>query len=156
MTEPPVPLADLSDAQRIQANTRFRIIRPVLEEGVTQAEVARTHDIPVSTVQRWVKRYREKGIAGLTDAGRSDKGMPRRLLPDTIMLVERLALQAPPRPVADIHRQVIQIAEEQGRTPPSYARIRQIIDDIRTHTIAHLAGVSTATVSRVLNQKPDV
>ncbi|MFL5662015.1 MAG: helix-turn-helix domain-containing protein [Ktedonobacteraceae bacterium] len=28
-------------------------------------KVARTHNIPASTVRRWVKRYREKGLQGL-------------------------------------------------------------------------------------------
>ncbi len=65
MSAPSVPLTALSDAQRAQGQTRFTIIRPALEDGVTQAQVARTHTIPASTVQRWVKRYREKGLAGL-------------------------------------------------------------------------------------------
>ena len=62
MVEPPVPLTALSGDQRAQAHTRFTIIRPALEDGVTQAQVARTHDIPPSRVHRWVKRHREKGL----------------------------------------------------------------------------------------------
>ena len=95
MTEQPVPLAALSEDQRTQAYTRFTIIRPALEDGVSQAHVARIHNVPASTVQRWVNRYREKGIAGLADAERSDKGTSRRLPPDAITLVEGLALQPP-------------------------------------------------------------
>jgi transposase-like protein len=64
MTEPSVPFTTLSDAQRAQAHTRFTIIRPALEGGVNQAQVACTRNIPASTVQRWVKRYSEKGLAG--------------------------------------------------------------------------------------------
>lgn len=156
MTEPSVPLADLSEAQRVQAYSRLRIIRPAVENGISQAQIARTHNIPASTIQRWVKRYNEKGIAGLADAGRSDKGTSRRLPPDSIALVKELALQTPLRPVAEIHRQVIAIAQEQGWNPPSYARIRQIFVDTHIMNIAQLAEVSTETVSRVLNQKSDV
>jgi len=65
MPKPPLP-------QRTQANACFAILRPALEEGVTQAQVARNHDLPKSTVQRWVKNYREKGLAGLANA---DRGM---------------------------------------------------------------------------------
>src|SRR2546430_5070284 len=80
MVEPPVPLTALSGDQRAQAHTRFTIIRPALEDGVTQAQVARTHDISKSTIQRWVKRYRKNGLAGLADAQvRSDKGKSLRL-----------------------------------------------------------------------------
>src|SRR5215469_18354087 len=98
MTEPSVSLTDLSEAQRAQAYGRFRIIRPVLEEGLSQAEVAITRNVPASTVQRWVMRYREMGIAGLVDARRSDKGTSRRLSPDIIALVQGLAMQTPLRP----------------------------------------------------------
>jgi len=141
MTEQPVPLTALSEVQRTQAYTRFTIICPVLEDGVTQAEVARTNSVPASTVQRWVRRYREKGIAGLADAERSDKGTSRRLPPDAITLVKGLALQATPRSVAIIHRQVAAIAREQGWTPPSYARVRQIIQGfVPSITASGLAG----------------
>jgi LacI family transcriptional regulator len=150
------------------------IIRPALEEGVTQAQAARTYNVPVSTVRRWVKRYREKGIAGLADAARSDKGKSHRLSPDAITLVEELAQQIPPRSVAAIHRQVTSRAQEQGWDPPSYARVRQIVKNrdgarpagvsrsqekptkLTVQDIARLAGVSKTTVSRVLNNKPDV
>jgi putative transposase len=131
MTEPPIPLTALSEDQRAQAQTRFAIIRPALEDGVSQAQVARTHKIAPSTVQRWVKRYREKGLAGLADAKtRSDKGKSRRLPPEAITLIEGLALQTPKRSMAAIHRQVTTIAQEQGWTPPSYDRIRQIIKNL--------------------------
>jgi LacI family transcriptional regulator len=173
MTEPPVPPMALSEGQRAQAHTRFMIIRPALEDGVTQAKVARTHNIPPSTVQRWVKRYREKGLYGLADTKtRSDKGTSHRLPPDAITLVKELALQTPPRSTAAIHRQVTAMAQEQGWDPPSYARVRQIIKDlniagpeevpemtvsrVRLIDIARLASVSKTTVSRVLNHKPDV
>jgi LacI family transcriptional regulator len=146
MTEPPVQLTDLSEAQRTQAYTRFTIICPVMEDGVSQVHVARIHNVPASTVQRWVRRYREKGIAGLADAERSDKGTSRRLPPDAITLVEGLALQAPPRSVAAIHRQVTAIAREQGWNPPSYARVRQIIQNF----IPSMAAAGLASGRRQL------
>jgi putative transposase len=130
MSKPPLPLTALSEAQRAQAQERFEIIRPALEEGVTQAQVARTHQIPASTIQLWIKRYREKGLAGLANASRSDKGTSRRLPTDAVGLIEGLALQTPLRSMASIHRQVVAIAREQGWKPPSYARVRQIIKGI--------------------------
>src|SRR2546421_2886531 len=140
MTEPPIPLTALSEAQRAQATQRFTIIRSALEDGVTQTQVASTHNISVSTVRRWVKRYREKGLAGLADAKvRSDKGKSRRLPPDAITLIEGLALQTPPRSMAAIHRQVTDVALEQGWKPPSYDRVRHIIKglDPALVTFAH-------------------
>src|SRR6266852_2289551 len=66
MAEPFFPLTALSEAQRAQALERFAIIRPILEEGVSQAQVARTRKLAPSTVQLWIKRYREKGLWGQT------------------------------------------------------------------------------------------
>jgi len=67
MTEPFFPLTALSEAQRAQALERFTIIRPALEEGVSQAQVASTSKKAPSTIRLWIKRYREKGLAGLAN-----------------------------------------------------------------------------------------
>src|SRR6266699_5013934 len=140
MAQSSIPLTSLTEAQRAQAQKRFTIIRPALEDGVTQAQVARTHNIPAPTVRRWMKHYRDKVLAGLADARtRSDKGKSRRLPPDAIPLIEGLALQKPRRSMAAIHRQVVTIAGEQGWTPPSYDRVRQIIKNLDPAlvTLAH-------------------
>src|SRR6266487_1489208 len=110
MAQSSIPLTSLTEAQRAQAQKRFTIIRPALEDGVTQAQVARTH-----------------------------KGKSRRLPPDAIPLIEGLALQPPRRSMAALHRQVVTIAEEQGWKPPSYDRVRQIIKNIDPAlvTLAH-------------------
>src|SRR5258706_6361508 len=133
------PLTSLSEAQRAQALKRFTIIRPALKKEITQAEVARTHQITLRTVQRWIKSYGEQGLAGLADPARSDKGTPRSLPQMAIHLIEGLALQTPPRSAASIHRQITTIANEQGWKPPSYARVRQIIKslDPALVTLAH-------------------
>lgn len=114
MTTSLIPLTALSEAQRAQALERFAIIRPALEEGVSRAQVARTHQMAPSTVQLWIKRYREKGLAGLANnVARSDKGKSRRLPTEAIPLIEGLALQTPARSAASIHHQVSTIAKEQ-------------------------------------------
>jgi transposase-like protein len=77
MTQAALPLTALSEAQRTQALERLEIIRPALEKHVSQAQVARLHHLPPSTVQLWIKRYREKELAGLANARRSDKGKSR-------------------------------------------------------------------------------
>jgi transposase InsO family protein len=93
MAEPFLLLTALTSAQRAQALERFTIIRPALEEGVSRAQVARTSQIAPSTVQLWIKRYREKGLAGLANnVTRSDKGKPRTLPETAIQLIEGLAL----------------------------------------------------------------
>ncbi len=131
MSELSVQLTALSEAQRVQAFERLTMIRPALEKEISQAQVARTHHLAPSTVQLWIKRYREKGLAGLANhVARSDKGTSRKLPETAIQLIEGLALQKPPRSMASIHRQVTTIAQEQGWKPPSYERVRQIIKEL--------------------------
>src|SRR5438270_5438629 len=122
-----LPLTSLSEARRMQAYARFALLRPALEGQISQTQLAREQHLSLSTIQRWIKQYREKGLAGLANARRSDKGKSRRLPAEAITLIEGLALQTPPRSMAAIHRQVSAIAKEQGWTPPSYHRVRQII-----------------------------
>jgi putative transposase len=140
MTKPPVPLTALSEEQRAQAQSRFAIICPALDDGVAQAQVARIHNIPASAIQRWVKRSRDESLASLADRSvRSDKGKSRRLPSDAIALIEGLALQTPPRSMAAIHRHVVTIAKEQGWKPSGYDRVRQIIKSLNPAlvTLAH-------------------
>lgn len=139
MGEPSTRLTTLSEAQRRQALERFAVLRPALEEGVSQTQIACDHQVSLSTVQRWIKSYREKGLAGLAPATRSDKGKSHSLPEQAITLVEGLALQTPPRSAAAIHRQVVEIAKVQGWKPPSYERVRQIIKNLDPAlvTLAH-------------------
>jgi putative transposase len=139
MAKAPVPLTSLSEEQRAEAYARFEMLRPALEEGVSQAQIARTHQLSKSAVQRWVTRYREQGLAGLVTTARKDKGKSRSLPAQAITLVEGLALQTPPRSAAAIHRQVVEIAKAQGWKPPSYERVRLIIKslDPALVTLAH-------------------
>jgi transposase-like protein len=122
----PLPTT-LSEAQRVQALERFAILRPALEEGVPQTQIARTHQLPLSTVQRWIKRYREYGLAGLAHQQRSDRGKPRGIPSELVQVIEGLAMQTPPRSVTAIHRQVAEVAKQHGCKPPSYSRIYQIV-----------------------------
>lgn len=70
MAKAPVPLTSLSEEQRAEAYARFEIARPALEDGMSQAQIARIHQLVKSSVQRWIARYREQGLAGLTTTAR--------------------------------------------------------------------------------------
>ena len=89
-----------------QALERFRIIRPFLEDGIPLAQLAEEHAIALRTLQRWVRRYRSNGMAGLARKRRSDKGVSRRLAMPLVELVEAPALETPHRSMAAIHRLV--------------------------------------------------
>ena len=57
------PLTSHSEAQRTQALERFAHLHPALERQMFQTQLAREQQIPLSTLQRWIKQYLEKGLA---------------------------------------------------------------------------------------------
>ena len=120
-------LSALPEADRQRALERFRLLQPHLESGTALTIVARDACIPHRTAQRWVSLYKRFGLAGLTRKGRADRGARRSLSPQMHRLVEGLALQKPPLPIATLYRQVYRIAQQQNETPPSYAVIYDIV-----------------------------
>jgi putative transposase len=72
------------------------------------------------SLERWLWRYRRRGLAGLARFRRAPTA-PADLPEDLVALVEGLALGRPPPSLAQIHRQVARLAGERGVLPPSYA-----------------------------------
>ncbi len=128
--EIPEALTSMSEDQRHEAMRRFEIIRGHFEDGVSQAELARMSGVPLKTLQRWVRRYREHGLAGLGRLVRKDAGQRRGLPQEELLLIEGLALQPPRRSVATIHRLVCEVASQKGWPCPSYRRVCQIVRGI--------------------------
>jgi AraC-like DNA-binding protein len=93
------PLSVLSEAERAQALVRFEQLRPALEDSLPLARLARELHLSRRTLQRWARRYRRAGLAGLVRNQRSDRGR-QRLHPGLREAIEGLALQRPPRSVA--------------------------------------------------------
>src|SRR5436305_6134485 len=132
-------LSELSDKQREEAYERYKLIRACLEEEVTQTELARESGVPLKTLQRWIRRYRQDGLRGLARLERSDKGKQRGLTEEQVKVVEGLALRKPRRTVVTIQRQVNAIALEQGWREASYGQVRQIVEKLSPalQTLAH-------------------
>ncbi len=101
---PPL-LSALSEDQRAAALARFEQLRPLLEDNVPLARLARELHLPRRTVQRWLTRYRREGLTGLARDQRSDRGQ-HRLRPGLREAIEGLALQRPPRSLASPLRAV--------------------------------------------------
>ncbi len=116
----------LTDQQRQEALDRFHLLQPCLEEGVPLAEVARAREIPYRTAKRWLRQYRQQGLAGLVRQPRKDRGQPRLPAP-LVRLIEGLALRRPPPSVASIQRQVAGVAPAQGWPTPSYDCVYDIV-----------------------------
>src|SRR5262245_4884499 len=125
MAEPRI-LTALSDAERVQALARFRLLQPYFEGQATLRAVAQTEGIPLRTAQRWAARYRQQGLAGLVRQPHVDRG--QRHLPSELQhLIEGLALQKTKPSIALIHRQVAALAPQQGWAVPSYDTVYAIV-----------------------------
>jgi putative transposase len=122
-------LATLSEADRAEAQRRWLVLRPHLEEGVPLAHAAAQCGIPRRTVQRWLARYRSGGLAALARAPRADRG--RSHFPEPLrLLAEGLALRTPVPSAAQVHRQVTEVAQREGWPIPSYSSVYAVIRGI--------------------------
>lgn len=132
------PLIEFTDTQRELAMKRFIALRPFLEEDRSLQQVASDAGIPIRTLQRWLARYRDSGLAGLVRAKRSDKGC-RKFSAHVTELIEGMALKKPRLSVATIHRRIVKIARNQDWKPPSYSSVYVIIRNLNPAmiTLAH-------------------
>ena len=121
-----VALSELSEQQRDQAQRRFEVLRPHLEDGVALVDAAAAAGIPARTARHWLARYRAAGLSGLARVPRRDRDT-RRQPPELVELVEGLALRRPRSSTAHIHRQVVRVASERDWPPPSYGTVRSIV-----------------------------
>jgi putative transposase len=122
-----IALASLSESARKIAFDRFRLLQPHLEGKRSLKAVARDAGIRYRTDQRWVMRYREWDLAGLARNGRADRGRRRTIAPALKEVLEALALQKPPMPIAASHRQLCRIAVERGQPAPNYKAVYRVV-----------------------------
>jgi putative transposase len=120
-------LAGLSEDVRELALERFRQIQPHLEEHHSLQSVARAAGIPYRTAQRWIARYRRFGLAALARKQRGDRGGRRAVSTKLREIIEGLALQKPPLPIAALYRQVMGFALKLGERAPSYGTVFNIV-----------------------------
>jgi putative transposase len=119
-------LAELTEGQREQAMTRFRILRSHTERGVPLPRAAQAAGVGLRTVERWLAQYRADGLAGLVRRTREDRGQ-RKLPAEAVELIEGLFLKKPRPSAAAVYRRVLTLCKEQEWPPPSYSTVYAII-----------------------------
>lgn len=132
-------LAGLPEEARKLALDRFRQIQPHLEENRPLQSVAREAGIPYRTAQRWVAQYRLFGLAALSRKKREDRGERRVVSTKVKEIIEGLALQKPPLPIAALYRQVVRFSKDLNETAPSYGTVFNIVSSLGADlvTLAH-------------------
>jgi len=71
---------------RLTIRTRFELVQQV-EDGWPQTVVAHQFRVSRATVAKWVRRYREEGIAGLEDRSSAPRRNPRLTPPDLARII---------------------------------------------------------------------
>ena len=128
----------LTEAERTNALARYALLRPHLEDGVPLPAVARETGVSLRTLERWLARYRQAGLAGLVRQPRVDRGQ-RHVPAKLVQLIEGLALRRPTPSIATVHRQADAVAEREGWPAPSYSTVYAIVQrlDPALVTLAH-------------------
>jgi transposase len=92
------------DTSREVALKRFACITPLLEEGLSAAELAqrrcallKREELSERTLRRWVASYREKGFDGLLRLERKDKGQSKSIPKEALALAEQYRRELPRR-----------------------------------------------------------
>jgi putative transposase len=132
------PVIALTEAQRQMAMERFAVLQPYLEEDVPLTRAAREAGVPIRTAERWLARYRQQGLTGLTRPVRRAAAV-HRLPADLVALIEGLGLTKPRASAAAIHRRVRDVATAHGWPLPSYSTVYAILAalDPAMVTLAH-------------------
>jgi transposase InsO family protein len=92
------------DTKREEGMKRFALLAPLLEEGISAAELARRRcvllereDISERTLRRWIASYREEGFKGLMPKERRDKGVSKSISPEALSLAGEMRRELPRR-----------------------------------------------------------
>jgi putative transposase len=132
-------LAGLPEPLRTIALDRFPLLRPHFEHNRPLRSVANEAGIPYRTAQRWVARYQQFGLGALVRKRRADSGARRAVSARLREVIEGLALEKPPLPIAALFRQARQFAKDLGEPAPSYWVIYDIVRQLPADllTLAH-------------------
>lgn len=119
-------LANYSDEQRQAAMAKYKMIQPNLDYEKSLSEVSEDKGIPLRTLQRWKKHYKEDGLIGLVHKKRSDSGITR-LESEVVSEIERLFFSYRKMSIATIQRKVRDFCSEKKFSHPSYSQVYKTI-----------------------------
>jgi putative transposase len=110
--------------------TKYKIIQPFLDESSSLKSVSISQDIPLRTLQRWCKLYKEQGFPGLEQQQRSDKGKYRHVSQKLLHFIEGLALKRPKLSIAAICDKANELAKILNAPNISYNTVTKIINNL--------------------------
>jgi len=127
-------LSELTESEREEAISRFKIISPLLEYKKPPAEMwreaARKGNCSIKTVRRWRRKFERSGIVGLTRKRRPDKHRRRSVSLELQRLIEALYLEHGHRSIRNVYRLIKAYAEKSDISVPSYSTVYDLCQAI--------------------------
>lgn len=126
----------LKGADTMTATQRYELIRPIVHQEKTVQQVHIETGVPVSTLYRYIKRFREGGeqIENLADESRAPHSHPKWFTEEQKALVVAYKLENPPISARQIsrdlaekgileinHHSVADLLKERGLTPEFFS-----------------------------------
>ena len=83
---------------------KLEIIIPFLENKKTLKDISKEKKISYTTLKRWVKKYKEKGLEGLKTKERSDKKSFRKANENLILQIKEFYLKNKDKPILPLYK----------------------------------------------------
>ncbi len=122
-------LADFTEEERKKAMERYRVLEPYLKNLKSVRTVSKSAKIPKRTLYNWINRYKNDGLAGLTDKTRKDKHRIK-IDGDIINFVQNEYFSNRGISIASIYRKTKQWCNNKRIPEPSYYQVYNIIKRI--------------------------
>lgn len=108
---------------RGKEEAREELCRLALQEGANRRELCRRYKVQPRILYKWLKRYREEGVAGLSDRSRRPRGSPGRTEPEMEAAVVEVRRENPMWG----GRKIAAVLDRRGVDPPSPSTITAIL-----------------------------
>lgn len=129
LSDSPESRMDVHNNASLTPRGREQMVRAVVDDGLTRADAARRFNTTPKTVAKWVRRFREHGVAGLRDRSSRPLSSPSQTAPALCDAVEALRRQ---------RRTQATIAAETGLSPATVSRI------LRRRGLSRLSAIEPA------------
>lgn len=109
---------------------KYSIIEPFLKKEKKLKELSSEHDIPYSTLKRWIKAYKEFGTKGLSKKTRSDKDSFRKADDETMEYILKEHKKNPNINITTLYNNYLNAFKNKNITKLSYNTIYRIATNL--------------------------
>lgn len=123
--------------------TRLKLARLVVEEGWPIARAAERYDVSYKTAQKWSRRYREEGAAGMVDRSSRPRRQPNRTPARLVKKIVGLRIRLRLGPV-----------EIAARLAMAASTVHAVLVRCRLNRLSHIERVTGEPIRRYERDRP--